>query len=42
MSNLPDRCVAVVIPCFRVKKHVLNVIAAIGPEVERIYVVDDK
>ncbi len=42
MSNLPDRCVAVVIPCYRVKKHVLNVIAAIGPEVERIYVVDDK
>ena len=35
------RIVAVVIPCFRVKKHVLAVIDAIGPEVSRIYVVDD-
>ncbi len=35
------RTVAVVIPCFRVKKHVLAVIDAIGPEVSRIYVVDD-
>ncbi len=33
--------IAVVIPCFRVKSHVLSVISAIGPEVARIYVVDD-
>lgn len=33
--------IAVVIPCFRVSRHVLGVIAAIGPEVSRIYVVDD-
>ncbi len=33
--------VAVVIPAYRVKKHVLDVIQAIGPEVEKIYVVDD-
>jgi dolichol-phosphate mannosyltransferase len=33
--------VAVVIPCFRVSSHVLDVLAAIGPEVEAIYVVDD-
>jgi dolichol-phosphate mannosyltransferase len=33
--------VAVVIPSYRVTKHILGVLAAIGPEVERIYVVDD-
>ncbi len=33
--------VAVVIPCFRVTQHVLDVIARIGPEVGRIYAVDD-
>ena len=33
--------VAVVIPCFRVTGQVLGVIEAIGPEVERIYCVDD-
>ena len=33
--------VAVVIPCFRVKDDILQVIAGIGPEVARIYVVDD-
>lgn len=33
--------IAVVIPCYKVIAHILNVIAAIGPEVERIYVVDD-
>jgi len=32
---------AAVIPCFRVKRHVLGVLAAIPPEVDRIYVVDD-
>ncbi|WP_440089987.1 glycosyltransferase family 2 protein [Pseudomonas fragariae (ex Marin et al. 2024)] len=33
--------VAVVIPSYKVKDHILNVIEAIGQEVERIYVVDD-
>ena len=34
--------VAVVIPSYRVTRHILEVLAAIGPEVARIYVVDDK
>lgn len=34
--------VAVVIPSYRVVKHILGVISEIGPEVGRIYVVDDK
>ena len=33
--------IAVAIPCYKVTQHVLNVIAAIGPEVEAIYAVDD-
>ncbi len=33
--------VAVVIPCYKVKRHVLGVIAAISDRVERIYCVDD-
>lgn len=33
--------IAAVIPCFRVKAHILDVIARIGPECVRIYVVDD-
>ncbi len=33
--------IAVVIPCYRVISHILSVLRAIGPEVERIYVVDD-
>ncbi len=33
--------IAVVIPCFRVTRHIAGVIAAIGPECARIYVVDD-
>jgi glycosyltransferase involved in cell wall biosynthesis len=39
---LPPASVAVVIPCYKVTRHILGVIAAIGPEVARIYVVDDK
>ena len=42
MTNNTDWRVAVVIPCYRVKRHVLNVINAIGPEVSLIYVIDDK
>jgi glycosyltransferase involved in cell wall biosynthesis len=34
--------VAVVIPCFRVKRWILEVVRGIGPEVSRIYVVDDR
>lgn len=34
--------IAVVIPSYRVTRHILGVIASIGPEVARIYVVDDK
>lgn len=34
--------IAVVIPSYRVTRHILGVIAGIGPEVARIYVVDDK
>ncbi len=33
--------VAVVVPCYRVARQVLDVLARIGPEVSRIYVVDD-
>ena len=33
--------IAAVIPCFRVTGHILDVLAAMPPEVERIYVVDD-
>lgn len=33
--------VAVVIPCYRVRAHVLQVIAGIGSEVDAIYLVDD-
>jgi glycosyltransferase involved in cell wall biosynthesis len=34
--------IAVVIPSYKVTRHILGVIAGIGPEVGRIYVVDDK
>lgn len=37
----PAPRVAVVIPSFKVTRHILDVIAAIGPECNRIYVVDD-
>ena len=33
--------IAVAIPCYKVTRHVLGVIASIGPEVEAIYPVDD-
>lgn len=33
--------IAVVIPCFRVKKHILSVINDMIAEVDRIYVIDD-
>ena len=37
-----DIKVAVVIPCYKVKKHILDVVNNIGNEVSLIYVVDDK
>lgn len=37
-----NRKIAVVIPCYKVKEHILNVISSIGEEVSSIYVVDDK
>ncbi|MFD0323724.1 glycosyltransferase family 2 protein [Lysobacter gummosus] len=37
----PDR-IAVIIPSYKVRRHILAVIDAIGPEVERVYVVDDQ
>ena len=33
--------IAAVIPCYRVRSHILAVIEGIGPEVSKIYVVDD-
>lgn len=37
----PDERIAVVIPCYRVSRQVLGVLARVGPECWRIYVVDD-
>ena len=34
--------IAVVIPSFRVRKHILDVLMEIGPEVDQIFVVDDQ
>lgn len=36
-----DEKIAVVIPSYKVRRHILRVIGSIGPEVTRIYVVDD-
>jgi len=33
--------IAIVIPCYKVKEHILDVIAGIGEDVARIYAVDD-
>lgn len=33
--------IAVVIPCYKVTAHILDVVAAVGAECERIFVVDD-
>jgi dolichol-phosphate mannosyltransferase len=37
----PNSQIAVVIPCYRVARHILSVIDSIGPEVSLIVVVDD-
>lgn len=39
---ISKHAVGVVIPSYRVTRHILGVIAGMGPEVSRIYVVDDK
>jgi glycosyltransferase involved in cell wall biosynthesis len=33
--------IAAILPCYRVSRHILGVLARIGPACERIYVVDD-
>lgn len=35
------RGIAVVVPCFKVTRHIVDVVTAIGPEVDVIYCVDD-
>lgn len=41
MSKIHQISVAVVIPAYKVTRHILGVISEIGPEVSRIFVVDD-
>ena len=41
MTIKTEPVIAVVIPCYRVTKHVLEVIAKIGAEVSAIFAVDD-
>jgi glycosyltransferase involved in cell wall biosynthesis len=33
--------IAAIVPCYKVRRHILPLLGAFGPEVERIYVVDD-
>lgn len=40
-ADTTDVCIAVVIPCYKVQKQILDVISKIGPECSQIYVVDD-
>lgn len=39
--TMTDLKIAVIIPCYKVKTHILGVIAEIGSEVTKIYAVDD-
>ena len=41
VDNIETLKIAVVIPCYKVKAHIQGVVAAIGPEVSNIYLVDD-
>ncbi|MFM4783535.1 glycosyltransferase family 2 protein [Aeromonas veronii] len=41
-TNCGTLKIAVVIPCYKVKEHILKVIDGIGSEVYKIYVIDDK
>lgn len=38
---MPEPMIAVVIPCYKVRRHILDVITGIGADVEKIIVVDD-
>ncbi len=42
-ENMDDNpvSIAVVVPCYRERRHILGVLAAVGSEVEHIFVVDD-
>jgi len=40
-KEIPEHTIGVIIPCFKVRDKILDVIAAIGPECANIYVVDD-
>ena len=39
--NGESRIVAIVIPCYKVSRHIVDLLARIGPECDRIYIVDD-
>ncbi|BEE16927.1 hypothetical protein VAWG006_11800 [Aeromonas enteropelogenes] len=41
-TNCGTLKIAVVIPCYKVKEHILKVIDGIGSEVCKIYIIDDK
>ncbi len=41
MTSAMKPRIAVIIPCYRVTAHILSVLAAIGDDVSRIFVVDD-
>lgn len=36
-----DADISIIIPCYKVREHILGVIEKIGPEAKKIYVVDD-
>ena len=40
-NSIPGGPIAVVIPCYRETGKILDVLAGIGEEIDRIYVVDD-
>lgn len=40
-GRISEHTIGVIIPCFKVREKILGVIAAIGPECSKIYVVDD-
>lgn len=41
VNNSINLSIAVVIPCYKVSKHILSVLCSIGSEVSAIYVIDD-
>lgn len=41
MTNPSKPKIAVIIPCYRVKKHILDVLKKVGSECSQIYVIDD-